>query len=107
MAAAQHFWFEQDPVLVHIPQQELGLQQSGEAPMRHAIAHGHAPGNLGLTLLDSGHRALLRAVETLEEWSARSAQRRALFRLDDHVLHDVGLSRADVEREAEKSFWQK
>jgi len=30
-----------------------------------------------------------------------------LFRLDDLMLRDVGLSRADVEREAEKSFWQK
>jgi uncharacterized protein YjiS (DUF1127 family) len=107
MAAAQDFWFEQDPILGHIRQQEPGLQQSGEAPMRYAIAHSQAPGNLGLTLLDSGRRALLRAVETLEEWSARSAQRRALLRLDDHMLRDVGLSRADVEREAEKSFWQK
>ena len=32
-------------------------------------------------------------------------QRRALQTLDDNMLRDIGLSRADVEREATKPFW--
>jgi uncharacterized protein YjiS (DUF1127 family) len=39
-------------------------------------------------------------------WLERARQRRALQRLDDRMLMDVGLSRADVERESDKPFWQ-
>ena len=39
-------------------------------------------------------------------WRDRSRQRRTLMRLDDHLLHDIGLSRSDVEREVSKPFWQ-
>ncbi|WP_247876560.1 DUF1127 domain-containing protein [Azospirillum brasilense] len=36
----------------------------------------------------------------------RHRQRRSLAALDDHLLRDVGLSRTDARREAEKAFWQ-
>jgi uncharacterized protein YjiS (DUF1127 family) len=39
-------------------------------------------------------------------WRDRSRQRRTLMRLDDHLLHDIGLGRSDVEREASKPFWR-
>jgi uncharacterized protein YjiS (DUF1127 family) len=39
-------------------------------------------------------------------WRDRSRQRRTLMRFDDHLLHDIGLSRSDVEREASKPFWR-
>jgi uncharacterized protein YjiS (DUF1127 family) len=39
-------------------------------------------------------------------WRDRSRQRRTLMRLDDHLLHDIGLSRSNVEREASKPFWR-
>jgi uncharacterized protein YjiS (DUF1127 family) len=39
-------------------------------------------------------------------WRDRSQQRRTLIRLDDHLLHDIGLSRSDVEHEASKPFWR-
>jgi len=39
-------------------------------------------------------------------WRDRSRQRRILLRLDEHMLHDIGLSRSDVEREASKPFWR-
>ena len=36
----------------------------------------------------------------------RSRQRRALRGLSDTMLRDIGLSRADVEREASKPLWR-
>ena len=40
------------------------------------------------------------------EWRDRTRQRRTMLRLDDHLLHDIGLSRTDVEVEASKPFWR-
>ncbi len=51
-------------------------------------------------------RASLRLWQYLECWSERRRQRRQLRRLGDHILKDIGLSRADVEREADKPFWR-
>ena len=48
---------------------------------------------------------LTRAVYTLEEWHERARQRRRLMELDDRLLKDVGLTRADVARETSKPFW--
>lgn len=42
----------------------------------------------------------------LEQWRERSRQRRALLNLDDRLLRDIGVSRADAEREGRKPFWQ-
>lgn len=45
-------------------------------------------------------------LNTLMFWIERSHQRRQLAKLDDIMLKDVGLSRADVNREINKSFWR-
>lgn len=42
----------------------------------------------------------------LRQCSGRSRQRRALLDLDDHLLADIGVSRAAAIREADKRFWQ-
>jgi uncharacterized protein YjiS (DUF1127 family) len=39
-------------------------------------------------------------------WAERARQRRQLAELDDYMLRDIGLSRADVASELRKSFWQ-
>ena len=30
----------------------------------------------------------------------------ALLNMDDHMLHDIGVSRGDVQREATRSLWR-
>jgi uncharacterized protein YjiS (DUF1127 family) len=47
-----------------------------------------------------------RVVGLLQTWHERRDQRHALARLDDHMLADIGLSRADVDQEMQKPFWQ-
>jgi uncharacterized protein YjiS (DUF1127 family) len=42
----------------------------------------------------------------LATWAERRHQRWALERMPDHMLADIGLSRADAEQEAEKPFWR-
>jgi uncharacterized protein YjiS (DUF1127 family) len=46
-----------------------------------------------------------RAITALLRWRELAGQRRALLRMDDHMLKDIGLSRADALREAERPFW--
>ncbi|MGH6931259.1 MAG: DUF1127 domain-containing protein [Dongiaceae bacterium] len=57
----------------------------------------------GLGAID---QALTQVADHGASWAQRIADRRTLQTLDDHVLHDIGLSRADIEREASKRFWQ-
>ena len=45
-------------------------------------------------------------IETLLVWQERATERLALRRMDDHLLKDMGLSRADVEHEASIPFWR-
>ncbi len=49
---------------------------------------------------------LVRLIDTLLDWQERARQRHHLSGLDDHLLRDIGLSRADVEHETAKPFWQ-
>lgn len=49
---------------------------------------------------------IFRILEVVEEWLARRRQRLDLAGLDEHLLEDLGLSRADVAREVGKPFWR-
>ena len=51
-------------------------------------------------------RGLARAAEFLWRCHDRARKRRILESLDDGMLHDLGLSRADVMRETTKHFWR-
>lgn len=42
----------------------------------------------------------------MQSWSDRWKQRQALMRLDDHLLKDIGVSRADADLEGTKPFWK-
>jgi uncharacterized protein YjiS (DUF1127 family) len=66
-------------------------------------------GNLRLVptirLAPPRRRSALSLIQRLELWADRRRERRALLRCPDGLLKDVGLSRADALREAEKPFW--
>ncbi|MFQ5937583.1 MAG: DUF1127 domain-containing protein [Acidiferrobacterales bacterium] len=59
-----------------------------------------------VTAWESPGEMLSYAVERLLEWQERANQRYALRELDDHLLKDIGISRADAAREAGKPFWK-
>jgi uncharacterized protein YjiS (DUF1127 family) len=39
-------------------------------------------------------------------WAERAAERRHLAELDDHLLRDIGLNRAEVENISTRPFWR-
>lgn len=45
-------------------------------------------------------------VDGLLTWQRRHKDRMHLLSLDDRLLRDIGVSTADVEREASKPFWR-
>lgn len=51
-------------------------------------------------------RVVLHIITTLRTWQERACQRQALRRLDERMLRDIGLTRADVEIEVNKPFWK-
>ena len=50
--------------------------------------------------------ALIALFDRLADWQQLARQRRELRQLSERELKDIGLSRADVEREAAKPFWR-
>jgi uncharacterized protein YjiS (DUF1127 family) len=51
--------------------------------------------------------ALKRASKLILSWHERARQRHHLEYLSDHMLRDIGLTRADVLAEVTKPFWQR
>lgn len=47
-----------------------------------------------------------RVFTVLYEWQQRASTRHHLMTLDGRMLEDIGLSRADAEREGRKQFWR-
>ena len=64
---------------------------------------GLAPSSDALGMLRA---VAVRAIDVVFEWQERARQRYHLESLDDHLLKDIGLSRADVSREVSKPFWR-
>ena len=59
-----------------------------------------------MCLWQSVHSLLARSRETLRLWQQRRSGRRVLLHLDEHRLRDIGLNRAEAQREARKPFWR-
>jgi uncharacterized protein YjiS (DUF1127 family) len=49
---------------------------------------------------------LRRTADLLRIWRERARQRRQLRTLNEHMLRDIGLTRADVLAESSKPFWR-
>ena len=52
------------------------------------------------------HRHAARLFALVAAWAGRNQSRRELVRLDDRELRDIGITRIDALREAEKPFWR-
>lgn len=70
--------------------------------------------SIGLPVLDmpltppsAWRDVMARARKTLRLWQGRVRQRRALARLDDSLLRDIGIGRGAARREARKPFWKR
>lgn len=50
---------------------------------------------------------IARGWATFSTWLARSRERRMLAELDDFMLKDIGMTRADVVVESGKHFWER
>jgi uncharacterized protein YjiS (DUF1127 family) len=50
--------------------------------------------------------AAIKVRKTFAIWASRTEDRRHLAELDDHMLKDIGLTRAAVLGEFDKHFWQ-
>ena len=46
------------------------------------------------------------ALQQVNRWRQVRRQRRALYELSDYMLKDIGISRYEAMREAEKPFWK-
>ena len=53
--------------------------------------------------LDAGVETVIDGFVT---WQRRHKDRLHLMALDDRLLHDIGISSADVEHEVSKPFWK-
>jgi uncharacterized protein YjiS (DUF1127 family) len=81
----------------------VGIQKS-RALSGHRPVVSRAPAfDVSLTGLGA---LLVKASDTLLDWQDRARQRHRLGEMDDHLLRDIGLSRADLEHEIEKPFWR-
>jgi uncharacterized protein YjiS (DUF1127 family) len=56
-------------------------------------------------LFNTGSWSIMSLIEYLEQLEERRRSRFLLSQLDDTQLRDIGLSRADAEREAHKLPW--
>ncbi len=56
--------------------------------------------------LDAVKRGIVALANTLIVWSERHRQRQALAELDDKMLKDIGLSRAEAAYEFRETFWR-
>jgi uncharacterized protein YjiS (DUF1127 family) len=54
----------------------------------------------------AGNGLVTRLLDQFGSWLDRARQRRHLSQLDDRLLRDIGVSRAEVEHEISRRFWQ-
>jgi uncharacterized protein YjiS (DUF1127 family) len=70
--------------------------------LRIVSVQSEAPVQTGRSML----RRVAGVLDAIDVWVGRFKQRRELSEMSDHVLHDIGISRSDAERESRKPFWR-
>ena len=70
---------------------QKSIQSAGSTWLRHGLAAAPMP-------------VLKLLAGVIVRW-ARQRQRYSIAQLDDRILRDMGISRAEAEREAGKPFW--
>lgn len=76
-----------------------------EMAPRHVMG-GPAAAGASFPTFDVARSALTAGFERLLLWQERARQRRQLSRVENHLLQDIGLTRAEVAREIKKPFWR-
>lgn len=70
----------------------------------HGIAFSGLPvSRPALSPLEKAVRVVTQLVDRAYAWAELRRQRRDLMRLDDRLLHDIGISRAEAETEYRRS----
>ena len=64
------------------------------------------PENWALALIRKLDRVVTVILGSIYDSRRRVAERHLLATLDDRMLHDLGLTRCDVQHEIRKRFWQ-
>ena len=82
------------------------IRLDAHADRRATIVRGGVHGGPNLSIDGRISSVLLRVVDQLLIWQNRARERAHLRDLNDHMRKDLGLSRADIDREASKPFWQ-
>ena len=59
-----------------------------------------------LPSLPSPAQVIARLADALATWERRGRERRALGEMSEHMLKDLGISRLDARREADKPIWR-
>lgn len=65
----------------------------------------HPPVAVAADAGSAAHSILVAAATRLLTWRRRARQRAALADLTDHMLADIGITRAQAMGEASKPFW--
>src|SRR5262249_42167935 len=76
---------------------------TNEVGFRHQAPRANGPWTRFVHAVDGGVDAM---VGTLLVWQRRHRDRLHLMSMDDRLLRDIGISNADVDREASKPFWR-
>jgi len=76
------------------------------APLYDDVARSAPTGIAGSTPRQGLPGVARTLIETLRIWHIRAAERRQLLDMDDHLLADIGLTRADAMAESAKPVWK-
>lgn len=92
------------------PNQSLGplhlAVASWAAPIQEALQPGLIHPRDGVGVAARGGAWLTRLAEMIAVWRSRTRGRGHLMELDDRLLRDIGLTRAQAEAEWLKPFWR-